>query len=1121
MMKIVETIAARVNMRKVLKRAAIFLVVFSIVGFLVLPPIIKSVLLKKLSETLQREVAIQTVRFNPFMLSLTVRGLEVKEPKSQQKFASFDELYLNFQAMSLIRRGIIIKEILLKKPYVNVVRNEDLTFNFTDLLLMAEKKPEDKQKDAKASPLRFSLNNIQVTGANIDFMDGPKHTRHTVKDATLTVPFVSNLPYYLDSYVRPAFSAAVNGHPVAFKGNSKPFVDSHETSIDLNIKDLDLPYYLAYSPVPLKFKLGSGFLDTLSSITYVQYKDKNPTLSLNGRISFKQIRITDKADAPLASFPRIDISISSSDLMSLNVHFAKIDVQSPEIDVVLDNNGRPNLLALIPEQSAKPAGEEKNTANDEAPEPTALPKKPLPVIEVDEMLLSGGKVTFADLSEKRNFRTRLENIQAKVNRFSTMKDKKGNADVSFQTDTQEAFKLTSNFSVEPRAAEGTAEASRIALKKYLPYLEKFVNFTVEGGEINIQTKYLYQQTEKGPDVRVSDFAATLNSLRLRKTDEKKDFLNIPVATVKDLSADLTKREVVIGDVSTQKGTVLVKRYRVGTLLFSTLVKVSERLEPAVRQAPPQKKQAPPEKPWALTVKKLLLDRYTITYDDAMPVDPVVVTLEKVTVKGEDLSNIRKTKGKLAVNLRIGDKGFADARGSVTIEPPSASLKLTLRDIPVLALQSYFADLVKVIVTDGSISSKGTVVFTYAKDTGPGVKYKGEVSLNNFASVDKVEAEDFLKWDSLHVDAMDISYAPLVATIGEVALSDFYARVIINADGSINLQNIMEKKEAKVEGQTTETKKGPSEVPEGGMDVKSAAAPPETAKKLVKIEKVTLQGGTVNFSDRYIKPNFGTNMLEMGGRVTGLSSEETKMADVELRGKLENYAPLEVTGRINPLRDDLFIDLKISFKDMDLSPLTPYSGKYLGYAIEKGKLTLNLQYLIEKKKLDAQNKILLDQFTLGSQVDSPDATKLPVRLAIALLKNRRGEIDLDVPVSGQIDDPQFSLGRIILKILVNLLVKAATSPFALLGALFGGGEELSYVEFDPGIHDLNAQGIKKLDTLVKALNDRPALKLDIEGHADLEKDREGLKQYLFNRKVKAQKLKDLAKKGGETVSVDEI
>ena len=146
--------------------------------------------------------------------------------------------------------------------------------------------------------------------------------------------------------------------------------------------------------------------------------------------------------------------------------------------------------------------------------------------------------------------------------------------------------------------------------------------------------------------------------------------------------------------------------------------------------------------------------------------------------------------------------------------------------------------------------------------------------------------------------------------------------------------------------------------------------------------------------------------------------------------------------------------------MDLSPVTPYSGRYAGYTIEKGKLSLSLQYLIVKKKLDAQNRVFLDQLTLGDKVDSPDATKLPVKLAIALLKNRKGEIDLNLPLSGQIDDPKFSLGRIIIKILVNILVKAATSPFALLGALFGGGEELSYVDFDYGSFDINEPADEK-------------------------------------------------------------
>ena len=202
-------------------------------------------------------------------------------------------------------------------------------------------------------------------------------------------------------------------------------------------------------------------------------------------------------------------------------------------------------------------------------------------------------------------------------------------------------------------------------------------------------------------------------------------------------------------------------------------------------------------------------------------------------------------------------------------------------------------------------------------------------------------------------------------------------------------------------------------------------------------------------------------------------------------------------------------------------MTPYSGKYVGYTIEKGKLSFDLKYLIDKKKLDSTNVIFLDQFTLGDRVESPKATKLPVKLAIALLKDRKGEIKLDIPVTGSLDDPKFSIWGIILKIIVNLLAKAATSPFALLGAVFGGGEELSYLEFDYGMATITEPNLKKIDTLIKALSDRPALKLDVEGHVDPERDREGLKQFLFQRKLKAEKLKEIVKKGEPAVPVDDV
>jgi hypothetical protein len=290
---------------------------------------------------------------------------------------------------------------------------------------------------------------------------------------------------------------------------------------------------------------------------------------------------------------------------------------------------------------------------------------------------------------------------------------------------------------------------------------------------------------------------------------------------------------------------------------------------------------------------------------------------------------------------------------------------------------------------------------------------------------------------------------------------------------------------------------------------------------VEIGGITLQGGTIKFTDRYIKPSYSANLTQIGGRVSSLSMKKDTVAEVEVRGKFNDYVPLEITGKVNPWKEHFFVDLTASSTNFELSPLSPYSGKYAGYTIDKGQLSFDLKYLIVQKKLESQNRILLDQFTFGDKVESPDATKLPVRLAIALLKDRKGQIKLDIPVSGNIDDPKFSIWKVVWQILGNLLAKAATSPFALLGSLFGGGEELSYLEFDYGRANLTEPNLKKLDTIVKALDDRPALKLDVQGQVDVERDTEGLKNYLVQKKVKTQKLKDLTKKGSGIVPVDDI
>ncbi|HXX57709.1 MAG TPA: DUF748 domain-containing protein [Thermodesulfovibrionales bacterium] len=1084
-------------LRKILFGIAIFFVFFALIGFFVMPPVLKSVLTKKLSESLHRSVAIQQIKVNPFVLSVDIKGFTVKDRTSSGTFLSFDELYLNLQSVSLLKRGWIFKELRITRPFVNIVRNEDQSYNFSDLIVEQEPK-----KAGPAKPLRFSINNIQILNGSLDFWDGPKHTKHTVRELTIKIPFLSTLPYYIETFVQPTFQAKLNGEPVSFNGQTKPFKDSRETVFNVDIKDFDLPYYFSYIPFEVNFKLLSGSLNTKMALSYTQYRDRPPTLLAKGTIEFTKIRIVDKKDAPLIYLPSHEIVIESADVMSKQVHLKHAAFQSPEIDLVLEKSGTMNVQSLIPKKGYVVKRKE---------EASVL------VFDADEIILVGGRISFSDLSRRDAFKTVLENVNVKIDHFSNRLNKKSAIGLSLATEAGEGMKITGEFTVDPLGSEGTFELNKILLRKYAPYYSGNVLFDIDKGDLDLKTRYAFFMKEPEPEILLTEAEITLNSLSLRKRDEKEGFLTIPVVSVGDTSVDLSKKELVVGGISTEKGVLKVKRAQDGTVNLATLMPPAhggEEKEIASREKgkdkDKDKNKDKKDKPWMMMAKKLAVERYSVGFEDLVPSEPVNVLIHEIRLRGTDLSTAKNHKGRMSFACSLNKKGSLSANGAVSIDPLSADLSLDLKGIDIMPAQSYFTDRIKIIVTSGALSAKGKLSLASGGE-GLSAVYTGDTALTEFASMDKLNAEDFLKWNSLHLSGISVGYNPLRIKIDEVALTDFYSRFIINKDGSLNVQDIMEEGTRKTEAPGT---KEEVKAPDTG-EAKGSRGP-------MKIEKVTLQGGTINFSDRHIEPNFSANLLEIGGRVSGLSSEENTVADVDLRGKLENSAPLEITGKINPLKDDLYIDLKMDFKDMDLSPVSPYAGKYIGYTVQKGKLSLSLQYLIVKKKLDSQNKVFLDQFTLGDKVDSPDATKLPVRLAIALLKNRKGEIDLDLPVTGYIDDPKFSLGKVIIKILLNLLTKAATSPFALLGALFGGsGEELSYLVFDYGSFSISEEGVKKLDALEKALYDRPSLKLEIEGHVDPEKDREGLRQHLFKRKIKAQKLKEMAKKGMTAVPVDEV
>ncbi len=422
-------------------------------------------------------------------------------------------------------------------------------------------------------------------------------------------------------------------------------------------------------------------------------------------------------------------------------------------------------------------------------------------------------------------------------------------------------------------------------------------------------------------------------------------------------------------------------------------------------------------------------------------------------------------------------------------------------------------------------------------------YRGDMALVDVRMLDKATSDPFAGWGSLALSNLKANYDErgTVVDADRVTFTKFYGRVLLDAQGKLNLKDVVAHESGAAQSLTRD-KSGAEPLPltpQAASTVAAAstpapassatpatvtaATPPQSPVKL-HFGQLVLQQGRVTYTDNFIKPNYTANLVGIQGTVGAFGTQSTTPAPVDIAAKLAANGPLSIRGTVNPLIDKPALDLTASAHDIELTNLTPYSAKYAGYPITKGKLNVDLHYKLDNDQLNADNHLFIDQLTFGDHVVNDTATKLPVRLAISLLKNSRGEIDVNLPVSGSLSNPEFSIGGLIWHAVLNLLQKAVTAPFSLIANAFGGkGEELGYVEFEPGSAKLTDADNQKLDTIVKALADKSSIRMDLIGRVDPAVDEPALRTGYVERLVKQQKIKDVVGNGESvdlsTVTVD--
>ncbi|MFB3818580.1 MAG: DUF748 domain-containing protein, partial [Candidatus Methylomirabilales bacterium] len=757
------------------------LVLVALVGFLAVPPLLKAVLAGKLSEALRRPVSIQEVRANPFALSVTLRGLRVGEPSGPETFLAFEELYLNAELASVLRLGPVLREVRLTRPALRLVRHTGDRYNVSDLLTRP-KAGKPATPETPARPLRFALNNIQVVDGAVDFIDEPVGKRHTVRALTIGLPFLSSIPSHVDIFVEPKIEARINDDPYLVQGKTKPFADSLDSQFQIAVSDLDIAKYLAYSPVPLKFKVPSGQLDVKANLTFVRRKS-GQTLTLDGQVAVRGLAVTDGRDRPLLKLPGMEIGIAPSEPLARTVHLSRIAIQAPEVTVARAANGLTNLQAVLPDAGAadrsRPAPESERAPAAGAPPVT---------FRVDRIELADGTLLFTDAAPGGAFRTTLSPIRLTVSGLGNQEGQRASFALSVQTEAGEALEAEGELTLTPLAARVTASGKGLVLAKYAPYYQPQIAFQLAGGTLDAGGRVTYAAREPAPAVQASDVAVTLSGLRLRRADEPEDFLRIPRLAVRRTQADLRKREITIGEVSAQKGSLRVTRFADGSLSLSRLLPAAPG-GPAP-PAPPAPRAAAPGAPWTLALGRLALERFAIVLEDRAVSPPATIALDDVRLAAEGLSTAQNRTGKATLDLSVDRAATLAVAASLRLEPLLAEGRLEVRRLPVRRYAPYYRHAVRFEVEEGAVDVASG--FTLAR---PGADTQLTlaglmIGLTDLRLRSRADGEELLTIPSLSLRNGALNLQAREVSIGEVASRGGALRVTRSPEGKLNVLEVL-------------------------------------------------------------------------------------------------------------------------------------------------------------------------------------------------------------------------------------------------------------------------------------------------------------------------------------------
>lgn len=779
------------------------------------------------------------------------------------------------------------------------------------------------------------------------------------------------------------------------------------------------------------------------------------------------------------SFQRLYANLQSDSLWSGALHLSDVELDGARTEILFAKDGTLNLTQLfhLPESQAEPKAENS---------------EPFP-LRIDSIRLREKSLRFQDLRPSEAVEFAYDALDLKLHNLSTLAG--DNAEMTMTASGPHGSQIDwrGQVSLTPITSSGSLSVSDGRLSTFWPYVRDALPLVLKEGQVDLSSDYRLDLSS-GTELQLSKIKVQLAPFAI-DDPQGKPLVRLQRLDIDNTSLDLAKQQVVVGEVRSQGLEAWAAREADGQLDWQ---KLFAKPESANSEAAEPAQQAGESKPWQVLLQDVQLRDYKAHLADRVPQHEVAVDVGPLNLDLKNFDSLGDKPFDLRLDTGLGKQGKLQATGNVQLSPTSAQLKVATQDIDLRLAQAYLSPFIRLELRSGLLGSDLDVQL---RSTEPlALSVTGSAHVDQLHTLDTLRERDFLRWKQVRVGGLDYRHGESLA-IERVELDQPYARFVINENLTTNVSELI---------------------------VPQPAAPNESkvdaGKPLaIRIGGVTINDGSANFADFSLTPSFATAVQQMNGRIGVLDNQKPQAASVDIQGKVDRYAPMSIKGKLTPFDPLNSLDIATSFKNVELTTITPYSGKFAGYRIRKGRLNLDLHYRIEKGQLNAENKVLVENLQLGERVDSPDAVDLPIRLAVALLKDTQGRIAIELPVQGDLNNPQFSVMPIVWQTLRNLVLRAAQAPFKFIAGLVGGSNvDLSTVPFVAGSAELQGDARQALDTLAKALEERPNLRLEVEGQAAQSADGPLLAEQRLQREFRETWYKVLQRRGDRVpASPDEL